>query len=78
MSDTYVPLTALGEGETGVVVNILGGPNARSKLLAMGIAPGVAVRVIKGRGPGPMIIGVGSSRIAIGWGIANKIIVRRV
>ncbi|AEC52655.1 hypothetical protein PNA2_1740 [Pyrococcus sp. NA2] len=74
----YVPLTALKEGEAGVVVNILGGPNARARLLSMGIAPGVTVRVIKGRGPGPMIIGVGASRIAIGWGIAKKILVRRV
>ncbi|AMM53472.1 FeoA family protein [Pyrococcus kukulkanii] len=74
----YVPLTALNEGEAGVVVDIQGGPNARAKLVAMGIAPGVTVKVIKGRGPGPMIIAVGSSRIAIGWGIARKIIVRRV
>ena len=74
----HVPLTSLKEGEEGVVITILGGPNARSKLIAMGIAPGVVVRVIKGTGPGPMIIGVGSSRIAIGWGIASKIIVRRI
>ncbi|WP_048056033.1 FeoA family protein [Pyrococcus sp. ST04] len=74
----YVPLTALNEGEAGVVIDIRGGPNARAKLIAMGIAPGVTIRVIKGRGPGPMIVAVGSSRIALGWGIANKILVRRV
>jgi len=73
-----VPLTALREGEAGVVVDVHGGPNARAKLIAMGIAPGVTVRVIKSRGPGPMIIAIGSSRIAIGWGIARKIIVRRI
>ncbi|AEH24618.1 FeoA family protein [Pyrococcus yayanosii] len=71
-------LTALREGEEGVVVDILGSPNVRARLIALGIAPGVRIRVIKAQGPGPMIIAVGALRVAIGWGIANKIVVRRV
>lgn len=46
-------------------------------MLSMGITPGVRVRMIKSRKPGPVIIGIGSSKIALGWGIASKIIVRR-
>jgi len=73
----FIPLTMLREGETGVVVDIQSGVNARGKLLSMGITPGVRVRMIKSRKPGPVIIGIGSSKIALGWGIASKIIVRR-
>ncbi len=73
----YVHLTHMNEGEEGVVVDIHGGIGARQKLIGMGITPGTRIRVLKSSPPGPIIIAVGSSRIAIGRGIADKIIVRR-
>ena len=73
----YVRLTQMREGEQGVVVDIQGGVGVRQRLLGLGITPGTKIWVIKSSTPGPIIIAIGSSRIALGRGIANKIIVRR-
>lgn len=73
----YVRLSQMREGESGIVVDIQGGAGARQRLLGMGITPGVRVWVIKSSRPGPIIVAVGTSRIALGRGIADKIIVRR-
>ncbi|USS41746.1 FeoA domain-containing protein [Thermococcus aggregans] len=73
----YVLLTQMREGERGIIVDILGGHGVRSRLLGMGIAPGTKIVVIKPGNPGPYIIAVGNTRIALGRGVAEKIIVRR-
>ncbi|WP_227738502.1 FeoA family protein [Thermococcus paralvinellae] len=73
----YVRLSQMREGERGVVVDIQGGVGARQRLLGLGITPGTRIWVIKSSAPGPIIIAVGSSRIALGRGIADKIIIRR-
>ena len=74
----YVRLSQMREGEKGIVVDVQGGYRARQRLLGMGIAPGVKIVVIKAGFPGPYIIALGSTRLALGRGIANRVIVRRV
>ena len=73
-----VRLSQLREREGGIVVNIEGGPRARSKLTAIGVVPGARVRVLKINPYGPIIIAVGNARFAMGRGLAEKVIVRRV
>jgi len=73
----YVRLTQMREGERGIVVDIHGGHRARQRLLGMGIAPGTKIVVVKSGRPGPYIIAIGNTRIALGQGVAEKIIVRR-
>ncbi|HIP89323.1 MAG TPA: ferrous iron transport protein A [Thermococcus paralvinellae] len=73
----HVRLSKMKEGERGVVIDIQGGAGARQRLLGLGITPGTVIRVIKSSPPGPVIIGVGPSKVALGRGIADKIIVRR-
>lgn len=73
----YVRLTQMREGEKGVVVDIQGGYGARQRLLSMGIAPGTKIFVLKSGNPGPYIIAIGNTRIALGKGVAEKIVVRR-
>ena len=70
-----MPLAFLGEGESGRVVEVRAGRGLTRRLLAMGIAPGMKVRVLKSSGPGPILIEVGQTRIALGRGVAMKIIV---
>ena len=70
-----MPLAFLDEGESGRVVEVRAGRGLTRRLLAMGIAPGMKVRVLKSSGPGPILIEVGQTRIALGRGIAMKIIV---
>ena len=71
-----IPLAFLGEGEGGTVVEIRAGRGLTRRLLAMGIAPGMRIRVLKSSGPGPIVIEIGQTRIALGRGAAMKVIVR--
>ncbi|WP_232054704.1 FeoA domain-containing protein [Thermococcus sp. 2319x1] len=73
----YVQLTQMRDRERGVVVDIQGGHRVRQRLLGMGIAPGTKIFVVKSGNPGPYIIAIGNTRIALGQGVAEKIIVRR-
>ncbi|ACS89567.1 MAG: Fe2+ transport protein, putative [Thermococcus sibiricus] len=73
----YVRLSQMREGERGTVVNVQGGHRVRQRLLGMGIAPGTKIVVIKAGFSGPYIIALGSTRLALGRGIAERIIVRR-
>ncbi|WP_297499359.1 ferrous iron transport protein A [Thermococcus sp.] len=73
-----VPLTSLRPGEVGIVVNLQGGPNFRSRLYAMGLVPGVTIRVVNVYNPGPVVIEVGGARLALGKGMASKVLVRKL
>ncbi len=72
--NSNVPLTHLKAGEEGVVVNIIGGRGAVSKLLALGIVPGKRVRVLGNRG-GAVLISINGSKFVLGRGMAMKVIV---
>ncbi len=66
----------LSENEFGRVVNLVIGRGFRHRISSMGFASGTVVRMIKKTGIGPIIVEIGgSSRIAIGWGEASKIMV---
>jgi len=70
-----IPLAFLSEGEVGKVVEIRAGRGLTRRLLAMGVAPGMRVRVLKSSGPGPILVEVGQTIIGLGRGVAMKIIV---
>ena len=73
-----VPLNSLRPGERGIVVNILGGPTARQRLVGMGLTPGATIQIIESHSYGPIIISVGGVRFAIGRGMASKVLVRKL
>jgi len=69
-------LAEMKSGETCILVEIAGGSGLRSKLLSMGITEGSEVRKISGHFlGGPIIISAGKTRLALGQGMARKIIV---
>ncbi|MGB9608520.1 MAG: FeoA family protein [bacterium] len=70
-----IPLAFAEEGKAYEVVEIMGGRGALLKLMEMGIYPGAQLRVIS-QSRGPLIVGIGDSRIALGRGIAMKIMVK--
>ena len=73
---TRVSLAELGDGVAGVVVQIAGGRGAASRLDAMGVRPGVHITKMNGLGAkGPVTMRIGHSRIAVGYGMASKVIV---
>jgi len=73
-----IDLTQMGEGERGTVVNIQGGWGLLSKLEALGIKPGTEiVKVSSQLMRGPITIRVGNTQVAIGFGMAHRIIIAR-
>jgi len=79
-----VPLTALKEGETGVIVSIEAGSGRgrccgkgfHKRLIDMGLTPGTEIAVVKSAPfNGPIEIYVRGFRLALGRGMAERIIV---
>jgi Fe2+ transport system protein FeoA len=70
-----VPLSDLAPGERGEVAELCGGRGARRRLGELGLTPGTAVELIGARGP--VLALVRGSRVALGLGMARKVLVRR-
>lgn len=69
-------LIELESGKSAIVKNILGGQGLHNKLDAMGVKVGSEiVKVNQQMLKGPIIIKVYNSQIALGYGMAGKIIV---
>ncbi|MCM8781683.1 MAG: ferrous iron transport protein A [Candidatus Omnitrophica bacterium] len=71
-----VSLVKVKTGKKGRVVEILAGRGLQNRLLSMGIYPGreitkLSAFVLRG----PVAIKVGHAVIALGYGMANKVIV---
>jgi ferrous iron transport protein A len=68
------PLAHLPLGSRARIVEILGGRELKRRLLALGLRVGSEVRIEHHRGRG-LVLSTGSTRVAIGGGIAEKLIV---
>jgi ferrous iron transport protein A len=75
---TTKDLTQLEEGETGVVVDIQGGWGLVRRLDSLGIRIGKKVTKVSSQlMRGPVTVKLDNSQIAIGFGMARKILVER-
>ncbi|GAB6148728.1 FeoA family protein [Stetteria hydrogenophila] len=73
-----MPLAYLAPGEKGEIVGIHGGKGLARRLYELGLTPGRVVEVLSS-GPGPTLVRVnGATVLAIGRGVAARVIVRRV
>lgn len=70
---TLIPLPFLSEGEKGVVVRFNGGRSFMEKMNSMGITPGEVIEVLTGSPGQALLVMIGNSRLALGFGLANKI-----
>ena len=68
------PLTTVNPGQEVTLIDIQGGRGLRSKLYSMGLIPGVKLTIVGNRG-GPIMIAINDTRLALGFGMARKIIV---
>ena len=68
-------LSRIDPGEEVTLIDIEGGRGLRSKLYSMGLVPGANLKILSRSGSGPVMIAVKDSRLAIGRGMAEKIIV---
>jgi ferrous iron transport protein B len=77
MNDDLLSITSLEEGEEGIVYSLTGGKGLVSRLAGMGIVPGIRIKIL--RNIGSLIIVLASdTRIALGKGQANKILVVKI
>ena len=69
-------LAEMRTGQTGTVVGVLGGHGLIQRLDALGIRPGKKVTKLSSTlFRGPVTLRVNNSRVAVGFGMAKKIIV---
>ena len=70
-----MPLSMAKSGERVVIKSIAGGMVAKDRLASMGLRPGDSIEIINNNGQGRLILGHDCTRLAVGRGIANKIMV---
>ncbi|MBW2284899.1 MAG: transcriptional repressor [Deltaproteobacteria bacterium] len=70
-----MPLTMAKAGERVVIREMAGGRQARSRLSDMGLRSGDTIEIINNDGMGRLILGRDCTRVAMGRGIAQKIMV---
>ncbi|MEA3253550.1 MAG: FeoA family protein [Chloroflexota bacterium] len=73
---TQITLARMLPGQSGIVVQIQGGPGMSNRLSSLGIRPGKRIRKVSSMlMRGPITIEIDRSQVAIGRGMANRIIV---
>jgi len=71
------PLTMIEEGSKVKIKKIASGINLKRRLEGMGIGIDKVVEILKSA-PGPIILKVENSKVALGFGEASKIYVEKV
>jgi len=75
---TEAILSKVAAGEKVVVLALGAGWGLQRRLADLGLTPGVEIKIISSGRPGQVVIDVRGSRLALGRGVASKIIVRVV
>lgn len=70
----HLPLIGLDAGQQGKVAKILAGGHATKRLFEMGFNTGAEFQVLK-NDRGPVIVVLGGHKIALGRGLAAKMLI---
>lgn len=73
-----MPLSMVSPGELVQVAAVRAGWGLQRRLADMGLTPGVQVRVVNSQRSGPVVIEIRGSRLALGQGVAHKIMVKQL
>ena len=76
MKGQFVPLNMVPSHKQVTLMAITSGRGLRNRLTDMGLNKGTKLKVIHSSRVGPCIISVGNSRLVLGRGMAQKILVR--
>ncbi len=71
-----MPLSYAQEGELGFIEEFTGGSGMQLRLATLGLRRGDMVEVITNRGAGQLVVAVNNTRLAMGRGVAGKIMVK--
>ena len=70
-------LAEMKAGQTGTVVEVLGGHGLVQRLDALGVRPGrKVIKLSSTLFRGPVMLRVDSTQVAVGFGMARKIIIK--
>ncbi len=69
------PLSEIEEGQTVKIIKIDGGRGIRIRLTTLGLLPKTQVMVVHNGRSGPFVISVKNSKMALGRGVVDKIMV---
>lgn len=75
METHVVSLALVSPGREVRIVSITGGRGTRGHLANMGLDIGSVIEVLEQGAPGPFLVAVKETRLAIGHGVAQKIMV---
>jgi len=76
--ETRTKLSAVHGGESARIRQLAGGQLLMSRLAPLGFIPGARLRVLQNLGRGPLLVAVYDTRVALGRGEADKILVDRL
>lgn len=75
MTASAMPLAMTIPGTKVRIISLAGGRGLQERLISMGLSVGSEINVVKKGMPGPFLIAAGETRLAIGAGMAHKIMV---
>jgi len=75
MQQELKPLSAIQDGQTVTLVQVDAGRGLKSRLASMGLLANTEITVISNKYPGPFMISVKKTRMMLGRGMADKIMV---
>jgi ferrous iron transport protein A len=73
-----IPLCMAGSCKEVRVLKVRAGSGLQKKLADMGLTPGTEIKLINCQGAGPVLVDLKGSRLALGRGMAMKIMVEEV
>ena len=73
----HLTLNMVLPGEEVKIVSVRAGRGLTQRLADMGLTPGTYLKMINSHGAGPVLINLRGTRLALGFGIAQKITVER-
>jgi Fe2+ transport system protein FeoA len=76
--ENQMTLAKVSPGQKVRLTGITAGDELKSRLAAMGMVPNTEITVVKNAHPGPFVISVKRSRIALGRGMAKKVLVENL
>lgn len=76
MKGQILPLPMVRPGKSVTLVAITAGRGLRARLTDMGLISGVRFKVIQTHRPGACIVAVNDARLVLGYGMAQKMMVK--
>jgi Fur family ferric uptake transcriptional regulator len=73
--EAAIALVRAQEGDSFTVIEIGGGMHVRNRLKSLGLVTGAMGRMVKNNGIGQVVIEIRGSRVVLGWGISQKVLV---